>query len=108
MDIITAEAKKNQASIAKLEELRNRILSEIEKVLKSAESERLLLLIDEGKNLSEKEVRLVNLRTIILEATSRSLLPETGYQGSRLLWVAKLNLYAMTINAITCLSVELI
>ena len=82
MSIITEEANKDQI---KLEALRSSILSEIEKVLKSAEGERLLLLIDGGNNLSEKEVQLVNLRGIILEATSRSLLTETGYQGSRLL-----------------------
>lgn len=85
MDIVTAKGKKDQAHFIKSEELRNRILSEIEKVLKSAEGERLLLLIDEGENLSKKEAQLVNLRTIILEATTRSLLTETGYQGSRLL-----------------------
>lgn len=84
MDIVAAKGNKGQTLLAKSEELRNRILSEIEKVLKSAEGERLLLLIGEGKNLSEKETQLVNLRVIILEAASRSLLTETGYQGSRL------------------------
>ena len=85
MNIVAAKDKKDQTILVKPEELRNRILSEIEKVLKGAEGERLLLLIDEGKNLSEKEAKLVNLRTLIIEATTRSLLTETGYQGSRLL-----------------------
>lgn len=85
MNSITANSKKDQISSEHVKVLRNRILEEVESALKSAEGEQILSSLNEGENLTAKEAQLVNLRDIILEAANKSVLTETGYQGSRLL-----------------------
>ena len=78
MESITLESKKGQI----LADKKEAILAEMEKELNSPETEKLLLSVDEGVNISEKEVSLVKLKNNLTNAFARAALKETGYRGA--------------------------
>jgi len=84
MDIITKKAKKDQDSVKiNTEELQERIIAEVDTILRSKEGHGILLALIQANTLAEKESQLVKLKTVIMESVSRVLMNETGYQGSR-------------------------